>query len=204
MAGFFQEFFRHSLTRALPSSGLRPITWTRQGQYLSASNAVRGFLTNLVPPKESSIRKKKPEPVKYYEEESGPEPETEEELRAAVIGHGKPHLVQQYLSTDNMSKRELHKVAMEQIRKKFETHEFDSGSSQVQVALLTYKIQYMTEHLRDHGKDKHGRKGLHGMLMRRQKLLKYMRRKEQDAYQDVLLRLGLKDRTFIESNYVSK
>ncbi|KAK3242062.1 hypothetical protein CYMTET_48222 [Cymbomonas tetramitiformis] len=202
MAGIFKELFRHSLARALPSSGSRPIAWTRQGQPLSASNAARGFLTNLVPPKESSTREEQDDTVSYYEEESGPEPKTEEELRAVVIGHGKPHLVEQYMSIDNMSKQELHKVAMEQIRKNFETHEFDSGSSQVQVALLTYKIQYMTEHLRNHGKDKHGRKGLHGMLMRRQKLLKYMRRKEQDAYQDVLLRLGLKDRTFIESNYV--
>jgi len=71
----------------------------------------------------------------------------------------------------------------------------------VQVASLSHKIGDMTEHLQTHRKDNHSRRGLMAMLMRRQKLLNYMRRKEPDSYQMMLKSIGLKDRTFVEKKY---
>lgn len=112
-----------------------------------------------------------------------------------------PHLVAQYLSKDSMSREELVKERLTKVRELFATHDTDCGSSAVQVASLTAKISLMSEHLAKHKQDLSGKRGLMGMLAKRQKLLKYMRRKEPHQYQDVILRLGLKDRTFVESKY---
>jgi len=110
-------------------------------------------------------------------------------------------LLDKYMALENKSRAEKGKIAIDEFRRAFKRHESDTGSSAVQVAALSYKISMMTEHLQEHRKDNHSRRGLMSMLVRRQKLLKYMRRKEPDDYQMVLKSLGLKDRTFVGDKY---
>ena len=74
----------------------------------------------------------------------------------------------------------------------FNLKEGDTGSSDVQIALLTHRIKELTEHLKQHPKDKHSRRGLIGMVNRRRKLLKYINRTKHDRYVDILGRLKLR------------
>ncbi len=74
----------------------------------------------------------------------------------------------------------------------FRVHEKDSGSPEVQVALLTERIVYMTQHMKAHSKDHHSERGLMGMVNRRNKLLKYLRREHPDRYKALIERLGLR------------
>lgn len=76
--------------------------------------------------------------------------------------------------------------------KKFQTHAKDTGSSQVQIAILTEKIAMLTEHLRAHKKDKHSRRGLLGMVGKRRRLLKYLQMSNASQYADVVKQLGLR------------
>jgi len=110
-------------------------------------------------------------------------------------------LLAKYVAVENKSRAEKGKIALVAVRQTYQLHEADTGSSSVQVASLSHKIGDMTEHLQTHRKDNHSRRGLMAMLMRRQKLLKYMRRKEPDSYQMMLKSIGLKDRTFVEKKY---
>jgi ribosomal protein S15 len=116
-------------------------------------------------------------------------------------GEIKPELVKKYLSETNMSRGDVNKRALAEERAAFARDEHDTGSSEVQIANLTMRIKLMTEHLREHGKDTHSRHGLMAMLERRKKLLKYLRRTDGDRYADVILRLGLKDRSFVDDKY---
>lgn len=75
---------------------------------------------------------------------------------------------------------------------KFQTHAKDTGSSQVQIAILTEKIASLTEHLRAHKKDKHSRRGLLGMVGKRRRLLKYLQMSNAAQYADVVKQLGLR------------
>lgn len=74
----------------------------------------------------------------------------------------------------------------------FRLHEKDSGSPDVQIALLTERIRYMTEHMSAHPKDFHSRYGLQGMVNRRNKLLKYLRREYPERYKALIERLDLR------------
>jgi small subunit ribosomal protein S15 len=107
-------------------------------------------------------------------------------------------MVRKFKGVETASKAELNKIELDRVRKEFATWSADSGSSGVQIAALTAKIAYMTEHLKVHKKDKHSRLGLSQMLERRKKLLKYLRRRNATTYLDVITRLGLKDRSFVE------
>jgi small subunit ribosomal protein S15 len=78
------------------------------------------------------------------------------------------------------------------IIKNFATHDSDTGSPQVQIALLTKRIDDLTEHLKVHKHDEHSRRGLLQMVGQRRRLLKYLKRKDADAYQDILQRLSLR------------
>jgi small subunit ribosomal protein S15 len=78
------------------------------------------------------------------------------------------------------------------IIEKYRAHESDSGSSRVQVALLTERINYLTEHFRAHKKDNHGRRGLLKMVGQRRRLLEYMRRTDLDGYRQLIAELGLR------------
>ena len=83
-------------------------------------------------------------------------------------------------------------VAKPEIIEKFKTHEKDTGSSEVQIAILTARINHLTEHLRTHRKDFHSRRGLLQMASRRRKLLDYVKRHDLSKYQDLLQKLNLR------------
>ncbi|HUU17533.1 MAG TPA: 30S ribosomal protein S15 [Sedimentisphaerales bacterium] len=74
----------------------------------------------------------------------------------------------------------------------FETHEGDTGSPEVQIALLTNKINELTEHLKTHRKDHASRRGLLKMVGTRSALLKYVSNKDVKRYQKIISRLGLR------------
>ncbi|MBI3885100.1 MAG: 30S ribosomal protein S15 [Opitutae bacterium] len=74
----------------------------------------------------------------------------------------------------------------------YKTHETDTGSSDVQIALLTARINHLTEHLRTHRKDFHSRRGLLQMASRRRKLLDYVKREDLPKYNDLLQKLSLR------------
>jgi small subunit ribosomal protein S15 len=75
---------------------------------------------------------------------------------------------------------------------KYQTHENDTGSARVQVAILTDRINYLTNHFRTHKKDHHGRQGLLKMVGRRRRLLSYMKRTDVEGYRQVVQELGLR------------
>jgi small subunit ribosomal protein S15 len=74
----------------------------------------------------------------------------------------------------------------------YRTHEKDSGSAQVQIALLTERINEVSEHLKGHVKDHHSRRGLLMMVGKRNRLLKYLARTDPQAYKSLIARLGLR------------
>jgi small subunit ribosomal protein S15 len=74
----------------------------------------------------------------------------------------------------------------------YRTHEGDTGSSEVQVALLSARIKHLTEHLRSHAKDFHSRRGLIAMTSRRRKLLDYLKTNDLEKYNEIIKRLGLR------------
>lgn len=84
--------------------------------------------------------------------------------------------------------RERRSEVVEQYR----VHETDTGSPEVQVALLTERIGYMTGHMKAFQKDFHSRRGLVAMVNRRNRLLKYLRREYPDRYRTLIDRLGLR------------
>ncbi len=79
----------------------------------------------------------------------------------------------------------------QQIIKDFATKAGDTGSPEVQVALLTRQVNDLTEHLKKHKKDNHSRKGLLKMVAKRRRLLNFLQRKDERRYKDVIKRLEL-------------
>ena len=75
---------------------------------------------------------------------------------------------------------------------KYKTHSTDVGSTRVQVALLTERINYLTEHFRAHKKDHHGRRGLLKMVGKRRRLLNYLKRTDVEDYRQIVQELGLR------------
>ena len=84
------------------------------------------------------------------------------------------------------------KETKEQIVGDYKTHGADTGSSQVQIALLTQRINELTEHFKVHKKDNHSRRGLLKMVSRRRKLLDYLRRRDINEYHTIIEKLGLR------------
>jgi small subunit ribosomal protein S15 len=80
----------------------------------------------------------------------------------------------------------------QEIIRKFSVHEKDNGSPEVQIALLSARINSLTEHFRAHKKDKHSRRGLLFMVGQRRKLLNYLQREDLDRYQVVIQKLGIR------------
>jgi small subunit ribosomal protein S15 len=74
----------------------------------------------------------------------------------------------------------------------FKLHDSDTGSPEVQVALLTHRISYLTEHLKIHKKDHHSRRGLLILVGRRRRLLDYVKKKNVERYRSLIERLGLR------------
>lgn len=79
-----------------------------------------------------------------------------------------------------------------EIIEQFKTHENDTGSPEVQVALLTEQINNLNEHLKVHKKDNHSRRGLMKMVGRRRNLLTYLRNKDPQRYRELVNKLGLR------------
>ena len=80
----------------------------------------------------------------------------------------------------------------QKLLQEYRQHEGDSGSPEVQIALLTERITELTEHLKTHKKDHASRRGLLKMVSRRASLLKYLTRVDRDRYQTIIARLGLR------------
>ena len=78
------------------------------------------------------------------------------------------------------------------ILKEFQLHEKDTGSADVQIALLTARINELAEHLKFHKKDHHSRRGLLRLVGKRRKLLDYLRRVSEERYRDIIGRLELR------------
>ncbi|MGB3553314.1 MAG: 30S ribosomal protein S15 [Jannaschia sp.] len=78
------------------------------------------------------------------------------------------------------------------LMKEYATKEGDTGSPEVQVAILTSRITTLTEHFKTHKKDNHSRRGLLMMVAQRRKLLDYARAKDEARYQDLIKRLGIR------------
>lgn len=74
----------------------------------------------------------------------------------------------------------------------YQRGENDTGSPEVQVALLTARIQYLTDHFKTHKKDLHSRRGLLKLVNQRRKLLSYLKKKDEQRYKDLIKRLGLR------------
>jgi len=78
------------------------------------------------------------------------------------------------------------------IIKQYKIHEKDTGSSEVQIALLTRRIEELTTHLKKHPKDNHSRRGLLIMVSKRKRLLDYLKNKDEKRYKKIIKELGLK------------
>ena len=76
--------------------------------------------------------------------------------------------------------------------REFQLHETDTGSPEVQIAILTNKIGYLTEHLKQHPKDHHSRRGLLKMVGKRRNLLAYLKSKDVERYRSLIEKLGLR------------
>jgi len=74
----------------------------------------------------------------------------------------------------------------------YQLHEKDTGSPEVQIALLSARIEYLTEHFKTHKKDHHSRRGLLKLVGQRRRLLDYMKKKDVERYRSVIQRLGLR------------
>ncbi len=79
-----------------------------------------------------------------------------------------------------------------QIIEKYKLHEGDTGSPEVQIALLTERINYLTTHLQEHKKDHHSRRGLYKMIGQRRKFLNYLRDNDIERYRTIIEQLGIR------------
>src|SRR3989338_10965370 len=100
------------------------------------------------------------------------------------------------MTTQRRSTHMLDKKVKEKIIKKYATHAGDTGSTQVQVAILSEEIKRLTEHLKEHRKDHSSRRGLLKKVGERRRLLRYLASEDFDAYQDLVKKLALKVRDF--------
>ena len=94
--------------------------------------------------------------------------------------------------TNGVSEMSMAAEAKTQIVTDFKIHEKDTGSPEVQIALLTRRITELTEHLKTHKKDHSSRRGLLKMVSRRNSLLKYLTREDRVRYQQIIGKLGLR------------
>jgi len=83
-------------------------------------------------------------------------------------------------------------IDTQKIVKEYQTDKNDTGSVDVQVALLTARIEHLTEHFKTHKKDHHSRRGLLKLVSQRKKLLSYLKNKNLDSYASLISRLGLR------------
>jgi small subunit ribosomal protein S15 len=74
----------------------------------------------------------------------------------------------------------------------YRTHDADTGSPEVQIALLSTRINYLTEHFKSHKKDHHSRRGLLKLVSERRKLLDYLKKSDKDRYEKIIVRLDIR------------
>ncbi|MCD6081047.1 MAG: 30S ribosomal protein S15 [Candidatus Omnitrophica bacterium 4484_49] len=86
----------------------------------------------------------------------------------------------------------MNKMEKTKIIEEFKLHEDDTGSPEVQIAILTHKINRLTEHLKIHKKDHHSRRGLLMMVSKRKRLLDYLKRKDERRYLELIQKLNLR------------
>ncbi|MEG1686898.1 MAG: 30S ribosomal protein S15 [Angelakisella sp.] len=86
----------------------------------------------------------------------------------------------------------IQKELKTEVIQKYATHEGDTGSPEVQIAVLTARINELTEHLKIHAKDHHSRRGLLKMVGRRRNLLNYLSNKDINRYREIIAKLGLR------------
>ena len=86
----------------------------------------------------------------------------------------------------------LTQEAKQEIMKKYAMKEGDTGSPEVQIAVLTARIAYLTEHLKEHKKDHHSRRGLLKMVGKRRSLLDYLAKKDINRYRAIIAKLGIR------------
>ncbi|MDD3115458.1 MAG: 30S ribosomal protein S15 [Anaerovibrio sp.] len=86
----------------------------------------------------------------------------------------------------------LTQEAKQEIIQKYAAHEGDTGSPEVQIAVLTARIVYLTEHLKEHKKDHHSRRGLLKMVGHRRRLLAYLNKSDIERYRAIVAKLGLR------------
>ncbi len=79
-----------------------------------------------------------------------------------------------------------------EIIEQYRSHERDTGSSEVQIAILSERIRYLTEHFQVHKKDHHSRRGLLKLVGQRRRLLNYLKEKNVDRYREIIEKLGLR------------
>lgn len=93
-----------------------------------------------------------------------------------------------------MSDRALYRdqASKSEAIEKFATKKGDTGSPEVQVAILTNRINYLSEHMQQHKKDVHSRRGLLAMVAKRRKLLDYLKKKDEGRYQALIKELGIR------------
>lgn len=80
----------------------------------------------------------------------------------------------------------------QELIKEFATKDGDTGSAEVQIAILTTRISNLTEHFKDHHKDHHGRLGLMKLVGKRRRLLDYLKNKDEATYQTIIKKLGIR------------
>ena len=86
----------------------------------------------------------------------------------------------------------LTQEAKQEIMQKYAVHEGDTGSPEVQIAVLTARIQYLTDHLKEHKKDHHSRRGLLKMVGHRRRLLSYLYKTDIERYRSIINKLNLR------------
>ena len=86
----------------------------------------------------------------------------------------------------------LQKERKSEIIGSYRTHDTDTGSPEVQVAILSERISYLTEHFKVHGKDHHSRRGLLKLVGQRRRLLDYLKGKDSERYSGLIKRLGIR------------
>lgn len=79
-----------------------------------------------------------------------------------------------------------------ELLREYQAHDTDSGSAEVQIAVLSERIANLTDHFKQHAKDNHSKRGLYRMISRRRRLLRYMRNKDEARYRAIIERLGLR------------
>ena len=86
----------------------------------------------------------------------------------------------------------IRKEVKDQVIAQYATHEGDTGSPEVQIAVLTYRINELTEHLRTHIHDDHSRRGLLKMVGQRRNMLAYLKKKDIERYRAIIAKLGIR------------